>query len=74
MGNPLVYFPSMPDGKRKDDKAIILDGTDQPIVADSVTPLPLSVRRESLAKCTWILTMDKIFCNPATKDTLCIAI
>lgn len=70
----LVYFPPMPDGKCKDDKTIILNGTDQAIVADAVTPLPLSVRRECLAKCTRILAVDKIFRNPATKDTLCIAI
>ena len=53
----LVYFAPMPDGKCKDDKAIVLDDTDQTIVADAVTPLPLSVRRECLAKCTRILAV-----------------
>ena len=59
-----VYFPPMPDGKCKDDKAIVLDDTDQAIVADAVTPLPLSVRRECLAKCTRILAAQEFFLNP----------
>ncbi len=45
----------MPDGHDQHYETVVLDGGDDPVIADAVAPEPLAVSGQRMAKATWIL-------------------
>ena len=59
----------MPDMQHQDDDALILDISDQAIVADTVAPFTAMVGGEALAVLTRVLTALQILADPSQKQS-----
>ena len=64
----------MTDAQGDDDEPVILDGANQPIIADAIAPLALPIGGQLLSAGTGIVAADEMLLDPRLEHSLCKAI